>query len=109
MSGGTEYAARLVEVERENAQLRERLQRAEAAEATLRGTGERNRGWMVVRRQRRGTMLANAEGIGDDALVYVAYEDAEFSRGCMSCPRDWDVIEVEVRALPAADDAKGAK
>jgi hypothetical protein len=56
----------------------------------------RESGFIVTRRQRVGSMLANSAGLGDCAEVYLDRADAEQARECMSCPRDWDVIEVVV-------------
>ncbi len=57
---------------------------------------EIDRGWMVIRRQRRGPPLVNAAGIGDGAEVYFRREDAIGCRAAMMFPTDWDVIAVEV-------------
>jgi hypothetical protein len=68
-------------------------------------------GFLVTRRKRVGTMLANSAGLGDCAEVYYTHADAEQARECMTCPRDWDVVEVIVAARTggdAADERSGA-
>jgi len=59
-------------------------------------------GYVVVRRQRVGTLLANAmEGFGA-ALIFPTPEEAEEERGGLSFPNDWDVLRVEVRLTAGA-------
>ncbi len=66
---------------------------------------EIDRGWMVIRRQRRGPPLVNAAGIGDCAEVYFRMEDAIDCRDAMTYPRDWDVVAVEVHVPAGAHSA----
>lgn len=55
-----------------------------------------DRAWLVVRRVRVGSMLANAIGGDGEAILLLDRDDAEEWRASMRTPRDWDILRVTV-------------
>lgn len=71
-----------------------------------------SRGYVVVRRQRSGGFLENCQGEFSAASVHETWREAMDVREMMSCPRDWDVAQVQVGLiriahLEADPDAEG--
>lgn len=90
-------------------------ERAERAEALARNVGtlnaapeakpaESEAGWICVRRQRVGGLIANGVGVGECIEVYAARADAEEWQKTMTMPKDWDVVSVRLALAPAPEE-----
>lgn len=63
-------------------------------------------GFMVVRRQRAGTLTENALGEFDNAAIFPTEDDAEWDREHLNMPKDWEVVRVEIRLAPSPQTVK---